>query len=220
VLISAKYEMNKWNGKNSAFNEIACEIQSERSDMAKEKWLLVFFGMIASGKSYLAMACAKKWNCAYHNSDIVRKQLAGLPSTGREHSGYEAGIYSSEFSRRTYDTLIDLARQDLAREKNACVILDASFKLRRERQQICLEFGSEFQILFIHCQCKETVLKKRMAKRLKDPQSVSDGRWEIYLKQKERFELPVELPAKLLLTLDTDRPLAELVSLLENKIGV
>jgi hypothetical protein len=189
--------------------------------MAKEKWLVVFFGMIASGKSYLAMACAKKWNCAYHNSDIVRKQLAGLPSTtSREHGGYEAGIYSSEFSRRTYDALVDLARQDFAEGKNTCVILDASYQSCKERQHICFEFGSEFRILFVYCHCKETVLKNRMEKRLKDPRAVSDGRWEIYLKQKERFEPPAELPAEQLLTLDTDRPLAELVSLLENKIGV
>ncbi len=189
--------------------------------MQRGKRLLVFFGMIASGKSYLAMACAKKWNCVYHNSDIVRKQLAGLASAAkREYNGYEEGIYSSEFSRRTYDALIDLARQDLAGENNACVILDASFQSCRERQRICFEFGAEFKILFVHCQCNETVLKKRLDKRLKDPEAVSDGRWEIYLKQKERFEPPVELSVEQLLTLDTDRPLAKLVSLLEDKIGV
>jgi len=50
---------------------------------------------------------------------------------------------------------------------------------------------------------------------LKNPQAVSDGRWEIYLEQKKRFEMPLELPEKQLLTLDTDRPLPELLSLLE-----
>jgi uncharacterized protein len=188
--------------------------------MTGGKRLLVFFGMIASGKSYLAKACAEKWGCVYHNSDVVRKELAGIGSGSRQHSGYDMGIYSGEFSRRTYDALISLARQDLGQEKNSCVILDASYQSAGERQRICSEFGQGFQLLFIHCRCEEEVLKKRMEQRLKDPEAVSDGRWEIYLQQKSRFETPVELLPDQLLTLETNRPLAELVSLLEEKIGV
>jgi len=188
--------------------------------MPAAKRLLVFFGMIASGKSYLAKACAGKWGCSYYNSDIVRKELAGLDLNSRQHIGYDTGIYNSEFSRRTYDALISRARQDLWKENNSCVILDASYQSSSERRRICSEFGRGFQLLFVHCCCPETVLKLRMELRLKDPSAVSDGRWQIYLQQKKRFEPPVEISSDQLLTLDTDRPLVELISLLEEKIGV
>ncbi len=183
--------------------------------MSGKKRLLIFFGKIASGKSYLAEACARKWGCCYHNSDVARKELAGLAASSRQTSGYDTGIYSTDFSRRTYDFLISLARKDFARERKTCVILDASYQSSAERQRICLEFAHEAKLLFVYCRCDESVLKIRMEKRLRDPNAVSDGRWEIYLRQKGRFEPPVELPADQLLTLDTDRPLEQLVTMVE-----
>jgi len=38
----------------------------------------VFFGMVATGKSYLAKAWAERLGGLYLNSDVVRKELAGL----------------------------------------------------------------------------------------------------------------------------------------------
>jgi uncharacterized protein len=175
--------------------------------------------MIASGKSYLAKAFAEKWGCVYHNSDIVRKELAGMAAESRQRNGYDLGIYSSEFSRRTYDALISLARKDFEGPKRSCVVLDASYQSVAERQRICVEFGKHIPLLFIHCFCDETVLRKRMDKRLKDPRAVSDGRWEIYLEQKRRFDPPDELIPDQLLALDTDRPLAELLAVLEEAVG-
>jgi hypothetical protein len=40
---------------------------------------------------------------------------------------------------------------------------------------------------------------------------VSDGRWEIYLEQKRRFEAPMELGREQLITLHTDQPLEMLL---------
>ena len=84
--------------------------------MSDKKLLLVFFGMIATGKSSLAAAFARKWGCSYYNSDIVRKELAGLAPDSRQITGVDAGIYTREFSRRTYDTLLSRAQNDLERE--------------------------------------------------------------------------------------------------------
>lgn len=188
--------------------------------VSEEKRLLVFFGMIASGKSYLAEALARKWGCFYHNSDAVRKKMAGLAPECRRPDGYETGIYSSEFSRRTYDALISLAREDLDRESSACVILDASYQSAAERERLCREFDRKCRIIFVYCHCAEEILKQRMTKRLQDPHAVSDGRLEIYLEQKRRFELPNELLPEQLLSLDTDRPLAELLCAVERHLGM
>ncbi len=182
--------------------------------------LLIFFGLIASGKSYLAKAFAGKWGCAYHNSDVVRKELAGYAADSRHHDGYDAGIYSSDSSRRTYDALISHARRDLGLKRYGCVVLDASYQSSGERQRICFEFGKDCRLLFVHCLCSEAVMKKRLEQRLKDPNAVSDGRWEIYQQQKRRFARPIELSPDQLLTLDTDRPLADLLALLEDHLGL
>lgn len=85
--------------------------------MPEGKRLLVFFGMIASGKSYLAKACAEQWSCPYYNSDIVRKELAGVAVDSRQNNAYDSGIYSRGFSRRTYDALIALARKGLGEKE-------------------------------------------------------------------------------------------------------
>jgi uncharacterized protein len=186
--------------------------------MPDGKRLLVFFGMIATGKSRLASAYAKKWGCAYHNSDIVRKELAGLAAHTRQTNMVDTGIYSSEFSRRTYDALLSRAVSDLDQERHACVVLDGSYQSRSERQLLCRGAGKRHRLVFVHCRCPEAVMKKRMDQRLKNPRAVSDGRWEIYLQQKKRFEMPVELSPGQLVTLDTDRPPAELLSLLEENL--
>jgi predicted kinase len=186
--------------------------------MSERKRLLVFFGMIATGKSHLAAAFAKKWGCAYHNSDIVRKELAGLAADSRQINTVDTGIYSSEFSRRTYDAVLARAQNDLKQKRYACVVLDGSYQSRSERQLLCQKIGKQHRVVFVHCQCSETVMKKRMDRRLKNPRAVSDGRWEIYLQQKKRFEMPVELPPGQLLTFDTDRPPADLLRLLEENL--
>jgi uncharacterized protein len=184
--------------------------------MSKKPLLCIFFGMIATGKSTLAAAYAKASGCSYYNSDIVRKELAGLAPSSRQTMGVDAGIYSSEFSRRTYDALLSRSLEDL--KKGVCVVLDGSYQSRSERLRLCQEFGKQNRLLFIYCQCPETITKKRMEARLKNPQAVSDGRWEIYLQQKGRFEMPVELSSDRLFCLNTDRPLPALLHQLEERI--
>lgn len=184
-----------------------------------KKRLLIFFGMIATGKSHLASAFAKKWGCAYYNSDIVRKELAGIPSHTRKLAAVDTGIYSGDFTRRTYDALLSRARNDLSLEECRCVVLDGSYQRCSERELLRAALGAEYRLVFIFCRCLETVMRQRMERRLKNSQAVSDGRWEIYLEQKQRFELPLELPEEQLLTVDTDRPLPELLSLLEKGLG-
>ena len=69
--------------------------------------LFVFMGLIASGKSTLAAAWAKKYTLPYYNSDIVRKKLAGFSANTRQASAFHQGIYSPEMTRKTYDALRD-----------------------------------------------------------------------------------------------------------------
>lgn len=186
--------------------------------MDKRKRVIVFFGLIASGKSYLAIHWGRRKGCAYYNSDVVRKELAGIEASVSQKEEVDAGIYSSDFSRRTYDELLRRGQVDLGDGGHDCVVLDGSYQSRSERDRVRTTF-SGCRILFVFCQCSELVMKARMDKRMMDPDAVSDGRWEIYLKQKQRFETPEELPPGLLVTIDTDRELPELLARLDEKVG-
>ena len=62
-------------------------------------------------------------------------------------------------------------------------------------------------------------MKRRMDERVLDPHAVSDGRWEIYLRQKEVFEDPDELTADELVTLQTVAPMNELIEKLTRMLS-
>ena len=130
--------------------------------------LFIFFGLIATGKSTLAQAWAKRHNLAYYNSDVVRKELAGLsPETSRKES-VDQGIYSREFSQRTYTGLLEHAEDELRKGKG--VVLDASYQGRSERQRVReLAERLEAQVYFILCVCPEQEMKRRMELRAQDP---------------------------------------------------
>ncbi|MCW5198574.1 hypothetical protein VU06_02355, partial [Desulfobulbus sp. F3] len=66
--------------------------------------------------------------------------------------------------------------------------------------------------LFILCACSEEETKRRLELRANDPNAVSDGRWEIFVRQRETFVQPEELPSELLLRLDTEAELKELLN--------
>ena len=176
--------------------------------------LYVFFGLIASGKSTLAQAWAARHKMHYYNSDVVRKELAGLTSTADRKESFDKGIYSPEFSQKTYQALLERAAALLDRGQD--VVLDASYQSREERKRVkAFALAHNARPRFVLCICPEEEMKRRMELRAQDPAAVSDGRWEVYLKQKERFEAPDELQQDQLIRLNTDVPLEEALNKLE-----
>lgn len=190
-----------------------------RVDGGSCKLVVVFFGMTATGKSFIAKALAKKKDWPYFNSDIVRKELAGIDPESHGKTAINDGIYAPAFTRRVYDELICMAEQVLS-TKNACaVILDASYQSLRERDLVRRLLGQKYRVIFIHCICPEEVVKKRLVQRQKDPRAVSEGRWEVYLAQKRNFQPPEEIEAGTLVVLETDKKLAEIMKVLERSVG-
>jgi len=186
--------------------------------MPKQPSLYVFFGLIASGKSTLAEAWSKAIGANYYNSDRVRKELAGLAVTAPQQESFNAGIYSREFSQKTYNALLAHAEAELCRHRSA--VVDGSYQSRAERARLIdLARRHEASLVFICCRCPEALLKERLALRAQDPMAVSDGRWEIYLQQKDRFEPPDDLLPGELITLNTDAPVTELINRLGAIIG-
>jgi len=180
--------------------------------------LYVFFGLIATGKSTLAEAWAESLHLPYYNSDRVRKQLAGLKEETSRQEEFNQGIYSKKFSRQTYTALLERAALHL--QQGVSVVLDASYQAKEERQRVRdLASLMAGRICFILCTCPEKEMKTRMAARGKDPAAVSDGRWEVYLEQKKRFEPPDEIAAGELIVIDTRAPVAQLLKRLRDLVA-
>lgn len=176
-----------------------------------EKKVVVFFGLTASGKSYLAKAWAGLRGCDRFNTDVIRKTLAAADPHPRSDRGIDRGIYSPEFSRKTYERLLVLAENALAGKAAACVVLDGTYLRRGERQRVVERFAGKDEVYFVCCGCSEAVTRARLADRRLDAEAVSEGTLEVYLSQREKFEKPVEIPPDRLLELDTDASLEYLI---------
>ncbi|UCE97328.1 MAG: AAA family ATPase [Dehalococcoidia bacterium] len=167
--------------------------------------LFITTGLVGSGKTALSQILAGRMGLVVLSSDVIRKRLAHIPQIERRFEEYDNGIYSPEFSRKTYDTMLDEAKNILA--EGGSVIMDASFIKAGERQRakaLAEEMGAGFYIL--ECRSDEETIRRRLSQRL-EKGSVSDGRWEIYLVQKERFEPVLEVSPQKRVIIDTAKPI-------------
>jgi aminoglycoside phosphotransferase family enzyme/predicted kinase len=175
----------------------------------KKPLLIITVGLVGTGKSTVARALAKRLGLTVISSDITRKKIAGVPPTEHHFEGFSGGIYTPEFTRQTYDAMFAEAKGIMA--SGDSVVLDASFIRKEERlraKQLAEDAKSDF--LIVETVLPEDVVKKRLARRLKSG-SVSDGRWEIFLPQKERFEPVNEVAEEQHIIADTSSPIDGLI---------
>ena len=179
--------------------------------------LFITAGLVGSGKTALAQALAKRLALVVIASDVTRKRLASIPETEHRFEEFNAGIYSPEFSRMTYDTMLAEARNILS--EGGSVIIDASF-IKSEQRLKAKSLAQEMKACFfiVECTLEEELTHKRLAQRLEQG-SNSDGRWEIYEPQKRQFEPVVEVPPQNRVIIDTSRPIDESVRLVLDRVN-
>ncbi len=167
--------------------------------------LVITCGFTATGKSALARRLTELTGIDVISSDIVRKRLAGLAPSDHRFEPFQRGIYTREFTERTYAALLEEGRERLRRGQS--VILDASFLRRGHRRaaaRLAVEEGAQFACLqFL---ASDDAVRKRLDRRLREGGDPSDARWEIYASQKRRFQRPSEVSPERLITVDTERP--------------
>jgi aminoglycoside phosphotransferase family enzyme/predicted kinase len=169
--------------------------------------LFITTGLVGTGKTTLAQALAKRLGLVVISSDVTRKQLAGIPLTEHRFEEFHSGIYSPEFSRKTYEKMFSEAKPILS--DRGSVILDASFTKAEERlkaKRLAEETSADFFI--IECTLDEESIKQRLAQRLEQG-SASDGRWEIYQPQKKAFAPVIEASPQKHAIIDTSKPVEE-----------
>ncbi len=183
-----------------------------------DRIIYIFFGLIASGKSTLAEQFAAVHHFPCYNTDRVRKELAGLAAVERRPDGLGQGIYSAEFTEKTYQTMLDRTKVDLQQGAGGAV-LDGSYSRRADRKKVeDLAASLGVDTFFILCTCSDREVKRRLELRAKDPTAVSDGRWDIFIQQKKTFSGPHELVSSQLLQLDTEAEPEQLLTLIEDSI--
>jgi len=179
--------------------------------------LINMAGLSGTGKSFLANALAARLGAVVISSDVVRKRLAGVEPTERHVEPWEWGIYAPELTERTYEAMLEEAEPHL--ERGRPVILDATFMLRRHREaarDLARRRGTRY--LAVECLVEESVARERLARRPEDPWTASDGRWEIFAAQRERFEPLTGVPKGELLRVDAARPLGEQLDIITHHL--
>jgi len=145
--------------------------------------LVVVCGLSGTGKSTLAQALQRRTGFAHVNSDVVRKQLAGVPLRSRA----VPALYTPDMNARTYRAMLQLAGSYLAGRRG--VILDATFQRRDHRAEaraVAREHGVPFVI--VESWCAEAEVRQRLARRTESGEGPSDADWDVYLRQRQQYE--------------------------------
>lgn len=182
------------------------------------KIVVVIFGLMGTGKTTLARELGQALGWPVLHSDAVRKTLAGLTPTTRMPLSFGEGIYSKDFSQGMYAEMRRQAREFLVTGPGA--ILDGSYIKAQERARVReMAQAAGAAAVFVCCQCPRQVARERMARRLADPQAISDGREELMSAQEAAFDAPGAADEPLLL-LDTDREVAAVVAAAREFINI
>lgn len=174
----------------------------------EEKALILLCGLSGSGKSYLAEQIAPLLGLQTISSDVLRKKLHGLQVDTPRPAGYAKDIYNAQSTALVYSRMLDQAEHLL--EGGQAVLLDATFlkrKYRMDARDLALRQGCDFFVL--HCSCPEQEVRNRLQTREQSTQRITNGSWQVYLRQKQEFEPISELAANQFMVLDTSRPQEE-----------
>ncbi len=173
--------------------------------------MIVVRGLSGTGKTAVAKALADRLCMVRVSSDAVRKELAGVPATEHRPAGFGEGIYTKEFTGKTYHALIERGVGLL--KSGRSVVLDATFSDVRylyDVRSAVKALGRDAEFYAIECVAGDEAVRGRLMKRASEEGAVSDADWEIYLKQKKSFEqMPPDI--KPYLKLSTEGPLEEVI---------
>ncbi|MGW6544256.1 bifunctional aminoglycoside phosphotransferase/ATP-binding protein [Streptomyces massasporeus] len=89
-------------------------------------------GLPGSGKSTLSGALADRLGVTLLSSDRIRKELAGIPAERSAAAGFGEGLYTPEWTARTYSALLDRASALLSSGES--VVLDATWSDAAQRE--------------------------------------------------------------------------------------
>ena len=173
-------------------------------------------GVIASGKSTVAVRLADAMSAPVVEADRTRKSMLGVDASRRLDEHAWQGAYDPGFTEKVYAEV--LRRAEVVLASGRPVVVDASFRsraMRRVVRDLAARFGVPFH--FVECRADREVCRARLVERARAA-SVSDGRLEIFDAFCARFEPIDELSGDELTTVDTARPIEENVAALRARL--
>jgi len=121
-------------------------------------------GLPGSGKSTLSGALADRMGVTLLSSDRLRKELAGIPAEQSAAAAYGEGLYSPEWTNKTYAALLDRASTLLSRGES--VVLDASWSDAGQREAaLAMAERTHADLVALHCQVPDGTTAARLATR-------------------------------------------------------
>jgi hypothetical protein len=144
-------------------------------------------GPSGSGKSSLSEFLAGQLGALRVRSDIERKRLAGTQSSAARDAGFAQGIYTPEFSHRTYARLLECAESCL--KGGLSVIIDAAFLNTADRdlfRRLAAQQGVRY--IIVSCAADRAILAKRIDKRRRSPLDPSDADVPVLERQLQTME--------------------------------
>ncbi len=154
--------------------------------------LILIGGLPGTGKSSLTASLATAANLHMIRSDVIRKELAGITRDTNATAPSGAGIYTREWTDRTYAECLRLAEERLFEGER--VVIDATFVEEARRRQF-FEAAARWAVpvLFLVCEAEPATVKARLEARRGD---VSDADWSVYREIARRWEEPVAKTAR------------------------
>jgi aminoglycoside phosphotransferase family enzyme/predicted kinase len=153
-----------------------------RSLDGRPRFLAITHGLSGSGKTRGTQSLLEHCGAIRLRSDVERKRLAGLGPLAHTSSELASGLYSPEFSRRTFDRLADLSSTVV--DAGFPVILDATFLRRAEREQfraLADSLGVPFVILDFPAD--EATCRERVRRRMQEKADASEATEQVVDRQ-------------------------------------
>jgi predicted kinase len=124
-------------------------------------------GLAGSGKTTASQAILERIGAIRLRTDVERKRLHGFAAGERSHSPLEAGLYSPEATRRTYDHVARIAA-GLAADGHP-VVVDGTF-LKRWQRDLFRNLAADLHVPFAIAtvDAPVPVLRERLASRRGD----------------------------------------------------
>ncbi len=154
--------------------------------------LVCMTGLSGTGKSTVARSIARATGAVHLSSDSIRKELAGV--TGASPAEWDQGIYTDDWSQKTYRRMFELAARVL--KNGQPVVLDATFLDDEHRESAALAARSAaVDFLLVETICDLDVARERIKVRSETGDSNSDADIAILEKQVTgALSSPVPIP--------------------------
>ncbi|MFJ9865739.1 AAA family ATPase [Streptomyces sp. NPDC101165] len=121
-------------------------------------------GLPGSGKSTLSGALADRLGITLLSSDRLRKELAGIPAEQSATARYGEGMYTPEWTARTYGALLDRAAALLSAGES--VVLDATWSDAGQREAASrVAERTSADLVALHCHVPGDVSAARLTTR-------------------------------------------------------